>query len=663
MYFTKTLKAILKFSLPIGFALIIMMMTSTSFFTMSEMEKISKLIIDSSDTQNKDKELLLTMYDMIYERALIIGEMLNTDDPFKNDELFLKLNDLATKFVVARSKFESKDLAPKMQKLLDTQAHLMTINGPQLLDVYETIQNDDLKRAKKLYINVTLPRQRINLEMIEQMIDLEFWLEQDKLDIAEENLIKNRKIMISINGAILLMSIFISLFLIIKQHNENNKLKTEATTDNLTGLPNRSRLIASMDEFIKQKPTHTFAVLFFDIDFFKSINDNYGHSVGDLVIKRFAHKIKLQTRKNDILSRFGGDEFVLLLRSIKSEEQAREFVAKLSSSLNTSFKVKNNEVFITASIGVSLFDRSCGCFDGCTTSKSLLKQADIAMYSAKKSGRNCFRFFSKEDSDKLATEYAISHSLNTLLKDGNTNTLDELSLVYQPLVKINDSCITECEALIRWKTNEDKEISPDVFIPLAEKSNLIEKINYFVIDTACKQQSKWHQEGLTNIRININLSGNRLVFKSTLKHFENSMDRFSLDPVHFGIELTERMLFEISDETIKELDFLRRRGMKISIDDFGTEYSSLSYLKKLPITTLKIDQSFIAGLADDQDDQALVKSIIGIGHSLQLDVVAEGVETIEQLNFLKNHACNTVQGYFFHKPLDSSLIPTLKLVA
>jgi len=662
MHFTKYLKAILKFSLPIGFALIIIMMTSTSFFTMTAMGKTSKEIIDSNDAQNYYEGLLKTMYSVVYERTLILGEMLNTDDPFRNDELFLKLNELSTEFVIARSRFVSQDLNPRMRKLLDTQGHLITINKAQVLDVYESILNNDIERAKKLFINVTLPRQRINLEMIDQMIDLQFWLEQDKVDIAEESLIESRSILLFVNGAILFMSIFISFFLLLKQRKENSKLHIEATTDNLTGLPNRSRLIANMDEFIKQKPTHTFAVLFFDIDFFKSINDNYGHSVGDLVIQNFAHRIKTQIQKNDILSRFGGDEFVLLLRSIKSEKQAREFVAKLSSSLNTSFSVKNNEIFITASIGVSLYDKSCEDFDGCITSKSLLKQSDIAMYSAKKSGRNCFRFFSKEDSAKLASDYAISHSLHTLLKNDNA-AIEELSLVYQPLVRVNDQCITECEALIRWKTHEGKEIPPNIFIPLAEKSYLIEKINHFVIDAACKQQSKWRHEGVTGVRININLSGNGLIFRSTLQRFEERMNIYSLCPSHFGIELTERTLFEISEETIRKLDILRRQGMKISIDDFGTEYSSLSYLKKLPITTLKIDKSFIAGIPADKDDQALVKSIIGIGHSLQLDVVAEGVETIEQLSFLKNNACNTVQGYFFHRPLNSKLIPKLKLVA
>ena len=660
MFLSRVIKFILRFSLPIGFAFIIIMMTSTSFFTLLGMEKTSKTIIESSDAQNYHEDLLKTMYSVIYERALVVSEMLITDDPFINDELFLKLNELSTQFVVARTNFKNHEkLDPKMQKIFNAQGDIIKFNSAQTLLVYEEVRKGNIDRAKELYLNVTLPRQKINLDIIEQMVDLQFWLEQDKMALAEESLVKNRTIIFSLNGIILLASIFISFFLIHKQYKNNRKLQIEATTDALTGLPNRIKLIADMDRLIQQGPKHTFAVLFFDIDFFKSINDNYGHSVGDLILQNFAIRVKEQIQSNDILSRFGGDEFVLLLNSIKSEDDARDFVTKLSTHLNTSFKYKDEEIFITASIGVSLYSNTCDCVGDYITSKSLLKQSDIAMYAAKESGRNCFRFFSKEHSEKLASDYAISHSLNTLLKDGEF--ADELSLVYQPLVKINDNKITECEALIRWKTPDGKEVSPCDFIPLAEKSYLIEKINHFVIDAACKQQFEWQQNGATDMRININLSGNRLVFRSTLQHFEENMRKYSLQAIHFGIELTERTLFEISDETISTLDVLRKQGMKISIDDFGTEYSSLSYLKKLPITTLKIDKSFISGLPDDKDDQALVKSIIIIAHSLSLDVVAEGVETIEQLEFLQNNSCNIAQGYYFHKPLNSKLIPKLKL--
>ena len=235
--------------------------------------------------------------------------------------------------------------------------------------------------------------------------------------------------------------------------------------------------------------------------------------------------------------------------------------------------------------------------------------------------------------------------------------------MYQPLTNISDGRITECEALIRWKGIDGEVISPDVFIPLAEKTNLIEKINLLVVDEACKQQKEWQDLGVNNVRININLCGNKLIFNNLLARFKHNLERLNLPPDLFGIELTERTLNEISDKTMRQLAEIRKKGVKISIDDFGTGYSSLSYLKKLPITTLKIDKEFIKGLPEDKDDQAFVRAIITLGHSLDLDIVAEGVETLEQFEFLKEHACNTVQGFYFHRPLDSDQIPNLQLVA
>jgi len=327
----------------------------------------------------------------------------------------------------------------------------------------------------------------------------------------------------------------------------------------------------------------------------------------------------------------------------------------LSKNLETSFFINGSEIFVSASIGASLYPH-----DG-TDVKTLLKSADIAMYSAKESGRNCYQFFSRETSERMEKEHRISHALHTILKDNNRNK--ELRLMYQPLLNIDKGDMTECEALIRWTNAEGENIPADDFIALAEKSNLIEKINLFVIDEVCKRQNQWQQAGIKNMRININLSGNKTIFDKLLGQFKRNLEDFNLSPALFGIELTERTLYEISQETINELDIVRKQGMKISIDDFGTGYSSLSYLKKLPITTLKIDKEFIAGLPNDKDDYALVKTIIALGHALGLDVVAEGVETKEQLAFLKNHSCNIAQGYYFHRPLEHKQIPHLELVA
>jgi len=651
----------LKYPLPIGFALIITIMIFTSFYAVLQMKARSEIIIESVTQQNINNELLSTMSHAILGRSLIAIEMLHTDDPFRNDELFEELNELATSFAVAREKYEGQNLAPKLQKLLDTQGHLIKINGPMLIDMYELLLDDNPERALSLFVNVNMPRQKINLNIIKEMSDNQSWLSQDALEYSKE---KNNSVLETIwiiISASLLVSILLSFGILHRQRKSDNKLAYQANTDTLTELPNRVNFIQNIDKYIAQDPKSLFAIVFFDIDYFKSINDNYGHEIGDEILRRFSAKIKSFIKPVDVLSRFGGDEFVLLLRSTHTEKETKEFVRELSSKLDTFFYINNKEIFISASIGVSIYAQTCpnGQKHCCENAKSLLKHADIAMYSAKQSGRNCFRFFSKETSLKMEREHTISHSLHTILKNHNSN--NELSVMYQPLININNEEFTECEALIRWTNSEGIAIPPNEFIPIAEKSNLIEKINLFVLNQACKQQVEWQKMGIKDVRININLSGNKLIFKRLLNELENLIERLNLKPELFGIELTERTLFEISDETINTLDNVRKRGMKISIDDFGTGYSSLTYLKKLPITTLKIDKEFIAGLPNDMDDYALVKTIINLGHSLGLDIVAEGVETIEQLQFLKDHSCNIAQGYYFHKPLKSDQIPQLKL--
>jgi diguanylate cyclase (GGDEF)-like protein len=392
-----------------------------------------------------------------------------------------------------------------------------------------------------------------------------------------------------------------------------------------------------------------------DIDYFKSINDIYGHEVGDEVLKLFSATIKNQIAPDDVIARFGGDEFVLILKNTANENHASDLIKNLSNALDTSFHINSNEVFISASIGASAYPK-----DG-SNAKQLLKNADIAMYTAKNAGRNCYQFYSLKNSQKLEYEHALSHALQTILKNNNRDK--NFQLVYQPLVNIDDNDFNECEALIRWKDKNGNNVNTSEFIQIAEKSNLIEKVNLFVIEEACRQQAEWQKQGIKNIRININLSGNKRIFEKLFESLAENVSRYNLDPKLFGIELTERTMYEISEKSIVNLTHFRDLGMKIAIDDFGTGYSSLSYLKDLPITSLKIDRKFTAGLPTEKVDIALVKSIITLAHSLDYDVIAEGVETQAQFDFLKSYKCNIAQGYLLHRPLSSEAISELKLAA
>ena len=638
-----------------GLSLIITLMVLTSVVAIMQLEKYSEESIITAIEHSENNKLLTAMSQAALKRSITLFEIINTDDPFIADDLFMQLNELATKFTIARQALSNKKLDPKIKVLFDEQTKLAKEIAPMQDHVYKLIQDGEKSKATEYFFNNTLPRSKIFLNTINNMIVVESLNTHNIFSKSKEN---NDTVLYSIiifDITSILISLLLTLYIVKKQRENDHELALLARTDILTKLPNRSDLINNIEQAISNNSTSSFTVIFFDIDYFKSINDNYGHEIGDKILQNYASKIKLLIEKGDFFARLGGDEFVLILHSITAPQKVHNFIRKLSQNLDTTFTLNKTEIFTTTSIGACIYPQ-----DGNDT-KTLLKHADIAMYTAKKSGRNSFKFFSEESNAQMQKEHKMSHALHTILNSDNTH--DELRLVYQPLMNIADGDFTECEALLRWTNSKGENIPADEFIELAEKTNLIEKINLFVIDEACKQQFEWQQAGNKNTRININLSGNKAIFDRLLYQLMINLKVYELSPSLIGIELTERTLFEISEETITELDKLRELGVKISMDDFGTGYSSLSYLKKLPITTLKIDKAFIAGIPDDKDDIILVTTIIRMAQSLNLEIVAEGVETAEQLEFLKEHACNIAQGYYFHRPLESNQISELQYAA
>ncbi|WP_165874699.1 putative bifunctional diguanylate cyclase/phosphodiesterase [Cocleimonas flava] len=641
--------------LPLGFAMIISLMILTSLVAVSQIKQRADTILSSIQQHSINNKQLRNMSHAETSRSTILVSMVETNDSFLLDELFFDLNAQTTKFNAAREILMMQEMNSTLKEMLEQQRKLSLIYEPLLNEIYSLLLDKKKIPASDLIIQQILPRQKAVLDLFKDMADFQYDIETEANLESKNN---NHQVLTNViifDITSIIISIFLTRFILRKQKEQDKKLAYLASTDILTELPNRSNLISNITHHITNNPVRPFAVIFFDIDYFKSINDNYGHEVGDEILKEFANKINWFIKPQDVLSRFGGDEFVLLLRSIRSEQEAIDLVTKLSNELDTAITINENEIFMSASIGASLYPQ-----DG-NDAKTLLTNADIAMYSAKQLGRNCFQFFSKQTSDRLEKEHAMCHALHSVLKNGNKD--NQLCLQYQPLLNIKSGDTTECEALLRWKNHKGESIPADEFIPLAEKTNLIEKLNLFVIDEACKQQSIWQQSKNINMRININLSGNKIIFSKLLKRFIENVNHYNLNPNLFGIELTERTIHEVSKDTIKDLEQMREKGVKISIDDFGTGYSSLSYLKKLPITTLKIDKEFIVGLPDDKADHALVKAIITLGHSLNLDVVAEGVETYEQFAFLKKYSCDIAQGFYYHRPLPGNKISYLQLAA
>lgn len=431
---------------------------------------------------------------------------------------------------------------------------------------------------------------------------------------------------------------------VTERKNFEEQLRRQANFDLLTGLPNRTLLYDRLANAIIYKDRHhqSLAVMLLDLDRFKYINDTLGHSVGDLVLKGAAKRLQKGIRKYDTVARLGGDEFVIVLNDITTIRNVARFAEKVLGFFADPFEVNGQEIFITASIGVTVFPADGDSVD------SLLKNADVAMYHAKEQGRNNYQFFTSEMNLKGGEQLVRETRLRRALER------NEFVLHFQPRIDQSGGDITGVEALIRWQPDGSTPVLPGEFIPLLEETGLIVPVGEWVIRTACAQNRAWQESGLPPFRVAVNISARQFRQKGLPRTIRRILKETGLDPQYLEIELTESVLMADADETAVKLDELKRMGVTISIDDFGTGYSSLSYLKRFPIDLLKIDRSFVDGLVTDPNDTAIVTTIIVMAHALKMRVVAEGVETREQQEFLLQHRCEEVQGYYFSRPLPAN---------
>ena len=414
-----------------------------------------------------------------------------------------------------------------------------------------------------------------------------------------------------------------------------------ATHDALTGLPNRLLLLDRISQALAHdRRSHTpAAVLFIDLDHFKVINDSLGHDVGDLLLKEVAVRLQSCIREEDTVARQGGDEFIVLLPNIAGAQDAGIIAEKILGNLAMPCQINDKELYIGASIGIASFP------DDGKDMAALLRNSDIAMYHAKGAGRNNYQFFAPEMNQLMAEKHALVTDLHHALE------YKELQLHFQPIVEIVSGKLSGMEVLLRWQHSSKGLILPSTFIPLAEENGLIVPIGEWVLKSACLQIKAWCEQGYEVPYLAINLSARQFRHKSLVTDIARILDETGVDVRSVKLEITESMLMYDVGEAIETLIELNEMGLEISIDDFGTGYSSLSYLKRFPINTLKIDQSFMQDVATDADDMAIVMAIIAMAHSLKMEVIAEGVETDAQFDFLHQQGCDHYQGYYFSKPL------------
>ncbi len=420
-----------------------------------------------------------------------------------------------------------------------------------------------------------------------------------------------------------------------------DELKNLAMFDQLTKLPNRHYFHEHLESTIqrhKRKKEH-FALLFLDLDGFKNINDTLGHDYGDLLLQEIASRLSGCIRESDFVARLGGDEFTIVLENVEKVEDIEHIADQIIYAISKEIDLDGTKAYVSGSIGISryLIDSDCA--------NLLMQYADLAMYHAKENGKNDFIFYNAALNIEKSRAYLIETELRSAIEN------EELSLNYQPKVDLKTNTVETMEVLLRWNSKKLGFVSPAEFIPIAEKSSLIIKLESWVIQTASLQVKTWNKIAKKDYRVAINISQMHFKQKSFLEDFNTIMQNCGVNLNHLEIELTESAFLSQTEENIQKLSYLQSLGIKISIDDFGTGYSSLSYLKKLPINSIKIDKSFIDGLPNDKDDVAITKTVIDLAKRFNLKTVAEGVETKDQVDLLKELGCDTIQGYYFFKPL------------
>ena len=427
---------------------------------------------------------------------------------------------------------------------------------------------------------------------------------------------------------------------ILELNQAREQARHTATHDMLTGLANRHLFNDRLRQAVEtaRRSRQQVGVIFLDLDNFKTVNDTLGHAVGDGLLRAVAGHLSNALRGVDTAARFGGDEFAVLLTNLSNPQEAADAARRILDALGNPMRLKNRSMVITASLGIATFPR-----DGADP-EELVEKADTAMYHAKERGRNRYKFFTSEMRTNVMRRAAMLSRLRSAAEDGS------LVLHYQPQFDLRRRCVIGAEALLRWKHPKLGLLAPDKFLPLAEESGFIVQIGEWVLREACRQNAQWQQQGYSGFRMAVNVSPHQFQEPDFSAVVRSALRESGLRPSLLELEITESSLVQDAELTISTMHKLKKQGVHLSIDDFGTGYSALSYLKHLPIDVLKIDRSFVAGLASDPADATIIEAILHMAHGLNLSTVAEGVETQEQMLLLGSYGCTRLQGFLFGTP-------------
>lgn len=552
-----------------------------------------------------------------------INKIQKTDSKYKlcEQEYTLSIEAINGAIWIWDDKSNKVYVSNKIRELLGLEKEKITLE-----EWYKFIIESDFKRVKAYFESICLNRMcistniRYSIKAINgQTIHIEY----------------NGKGSIS-NGIYSLAGVIMD---ITSEKNNENKIKLMNYYDNITGIQNKKMFIEKFKQLINNSSNKSkLGIIFFDIDNFKNINDSYGHEVGDEILLRLCKRIENILDGRHTFARFGGDEFIIAFSNVINQIEIKDFLDELLLKVRKPFYVNSRKICCSISIGVSIYPNDSNRLD------ILLKTADMAMHTAKEEGKNRYKFFDINILNILKRQSEIEKALRTAIEN------NEIFMVFQPKISIKDEKVNGFEALVRWVNDELGFISPAEFIPIAESSGLIIDLGKYIIEESFKKCKELYCSTKSKFHIAINISDIQLREEGFISFISEMLEKYNIPPEFIEFEITEGVIMKSVVKNIELLIGLKRLGVSIALDDFGTGYSSLSYLKRLPIDVLKIDKSFVDGIGVDEKSEYIAESIIKLSHSLNLKVVAEGVETKEQLGYLDKMKCDVAQGYYFSKP-------------
>ncbi|HQT31402.1 MAG TPA: EAL domain-containing protein [Thiobacillus sp.] len=597
----------------------------------------------------RKQNLTKTMLNVARERTLIMLTLSKVDDPFERDDLLTRFNAKAAEYVVARQTLQDMPLNAREYKLIARQQQLIQVAQPIQTEVIDLINAQLNQEAERVTLTRAIPTQN-------QVLAVLFQLDAETQQVA---LAASRKAyeaqrvarfwMYLLCGAALVVGVIVAAVVLRHTTRISHEREHLAIHDALTSLPNRRLLLEHLEQALAHARRHKtmIGILFIDLDNFKRVNDTLGHAVGDQLICRVAQRLRSAVRSNDLVARLGGDEFVVVMSDVQATSQIFHVVDKILAVMVAPYQIAERELFNSCSIGISAYPT-----DGASSS-DLLKNADTAMYYAKSSGKNRYHLYDAAMNamaeERLQLDTDLHHALER----------NEFSFHYQPQINLNSGRTCTVEALIRWNHPAKGLLSPAAFLDMLEDTGVILPVGRTLLGAACTQGARWHAAGFSDLVIAINVSSKEFWNRDLLSNVQSALAQSGLPPQSLQLELTEGILMGDMDAAAHKILELKALGVSIAIDDFGTGYSSLAHLKRFPLDVLKIDRYFVKDLRHDSVNEALVNSILALCKGLNLDTVAEGVETRSQLDVLHKIGCPVVQGYLISQPVPAESVLAL----